>query len=99
MCRDMYVFTVCGLFQQSGSLSASQVYSIFSKKLFWNAEDCMSAVSTCLYRGGYVCTCICYDLIHNLTHFEAGQPALKWVNPLRNRLTSFATSSSPWVVN
>ena len=25
---------------------------------------------------------ICYDPICNLTHFEAGQPALKRVNPL-----------------
>ena len=39
---------------------------------------------------------ICYDAIRNLTRFEASQPALKWVNPLQNRLTGFATSSSPW---
>ena len=38
---------------------------------------------------------ICYNLIRNLTRFEAGQPALKQVNPLRNRLTGFPTSSSP----
>ena len=38
---------------------------------------------------------VCYDPIRNLTRFEAGQPALKWVNPFRSRLTGFATSSSP----
>ena len=39
---------------------------------------------------------VCYDPIRNLTRFEAGQPALKQVNPLQNWLTGFATSSSPW---
>ena len=35
---------------------------------------------------------ICYGLIHNLAHFEAGQPALKPAGQLRNGTAQFTTA-------
>ena len=40
-------------------------------------------------------TWLCYNLIRNMTHFKAGQPALKWVNGICS--VTRIRSISPWI--